>query len=168
MLTTRAAKWVVKQIGAGETITHLAAELGFDPDGEVAFAYSVKEAVARFYATSDPQAAADLLRDIIELGSTRSAPAEVRRLAWTLRNWFDPVVGLDDRLNTLWRSPGRCRGRTFPTTCSGLPTVRPWPTWCCWSVGVGSGGRSPSRPASTVPSRTCALNLNPPMDNLIH
>jgi transposase len=28
MLTTRAAKWVVKQIGAGETISHLAAELG--------------------------------------------------------------------------------------------------------------------------------------------
>jgi len=27
MLTTRAAKWVVKQIGAGETISHLAAEL---------------------------------------------------------------------------------------------------------------------------------------------
>ena len=28
MLTTRAAKWVVKQIGAGETISHLARELG--------------------------------------------------------------------------------------------------------------------------------------------
>ena len=28
MLTTRAAKWVVKQVGAGETISHLAAELG--------------------------------------------------------------------------------------------------------------------------------------------
>jgi transposase len=28
MLTTRAAKWVVKQIGAGETISHLAQELG--------------------------------------------------------------------------------------------------------------------------------------------
>ncbi len=28
MLTTRAAKWVVKQIGAGETISHLANELG--------------------------------------------------------------------------------------------------------------------------------------------
>ena len=32
-----------------------------DPDGEVAFAYSVKEAVARFYETDDPEAAADLL-----------------------------------------------------------------------------------------------------------
>ncbi len=29
-----------------------------DPDGEVAFAYSVKEAVARFYETDDPEAAA--------------------------------------------------------------------------------------------------------------
>ena len=37
-----------------------------DPDGEVAFAYSVKEAVARFYETADPEAAADLLRDIID------------------------------------------------------------------------------------------------------
>lgn len=63
-----------------------------DPDGEVAFAYSVKEAVAQFYGTEDPEAAADLLRDIIDLGSKRSAPFEVRRLARTLRNWFDPIV----------------------------------------------------------------------------
>ncbi|MGH9097966.1 MAG: ISL3 family transposase [Acidimicrobiales bacterium] len=63
-----------------------------DPDGEVAFAYSVKEAVARFYAIDDPEAAADLLRDIIDVGSRRSAPFEVRRLARTLRNWFDPIV----------------------------------------------------------------------------
>jgi transposase len=63
-----------------------------DPDGEVAFAYSVKEAVARFYATADPQAAADLLRDIIDVASPRSAPFEVRRLARTLQNWFDPIV----------------------------------------------------------------------------
>jgi transposase len=63
-----------------------------DPDGEVAFAYSVKEAVARFYATEDPEVAADLLRDIIDLSSKRSAPLEVRRLARTLRNWFAPIV----------------------------------------------------------------------------
>ena len=49
-----------------------------DPDGEVAFAYSVKEAVARFYETADPDAAEDLLRDIIEHASRRSAPPEVR------------------------------------------------------------------------------------------
>jgi transposase len=28
MLTTRAAKWVVKQIGGGQTVSHLAKELG--------------------------------------------------------------------------------------------------------------------------------------------
>ena len=63
-----------------------------DPEGEVAFAYSVKEAVARFYATEDAEAAADLLRDIIDHGSKSSAPFEVRRLARTLRNWFAPIV----------------------------------------------------------------------------
>jgi len=62
-----------------------------DPDGEVAFAYSVKEAVVRFYETQDPEEAADLLRDIIEHGQKRSAPAEVRTLARTLSNWFDPI-----------------------------------------------------------------------------
>jgi transposase len=63
-----------------------------DPDGEVAFAYSVKEAVAQFYETDDPEQAVDLLRDIIDLASKRSAPFEVRRLAKTLRNWFEPIV----------------------------------------------------------------------------
>ncbi len=63
-----------------------------DPDGEVAFAYSVKEAVAPFYVTENPEHATDLLRDIIDLGSKRSAPFEVRRLARTLRNWFEPIV----------------------------------------------------------------------------
>jgi transposase len=63
-----------------------------DPDGEVAFAYSVKEAVARFYETQDPDAAADLLRDIIDHASRRSAPPEVRTLARTLSNWFEPIT----------------------------------------------------------------------------
>jgi transposase len=63
-----------------------------DPEGEVAFAYGVKEAVARFYETDDAAVAEDLLRDIIDYGSKKSAPAEVRRLARTLRNWFDGIV----------------------------------------------------------------------------
>ena len=63
-----------------------------DPEGEVAFAYSMKEAVTRFYETTDPEAAADLLRDVIDVGSKRSAPFEVRRLARTLRNWFESIV----------------------------------------------------------------------------
>ena len=49
--------------------------------------YSLKEAVARFYETEDAEQAADLLRDVIELGSGRSSPFEVRRLACTLFNW---------------------------------------------------------------------------------
>ena len=63
-----------------------------DPEGEVAFAYSLKEAVARFYETDDAEQAADLLRDVIDLGSRRSSPFEVRRLAHTLSNWFEPIV----------------------------------------------------------------------------
>jgi transposase len=63
-----------------------------DPDGEVAFAYSVKEAVARFYETADPEAATDLLRDIIDHASKPSASPEVRTLGRTLSNWFDPIV----------------------------------------------------------------------------
>lgn len=63
-----------------------------DPTGEVAFAYAVKEAVARFYGTADPEQATDLLRDIIDHGSERSAPPEVRTLARTLSNWFGPIV----------------------------------------------------------------------------
>jgi transposase len=63
-----------------------------DPDGEVAFAYAVKEAVAQFYRTDNQEEAKDLLRDIIDLSSKRSAPFEVKRLARTLSNWFDQIV----------------------------------------------------------------------------
>jgi transposase len=63
-----------------------------DPEGEVAFAYGLKEAVARFYETADAEAAADLLRDIIDQGLKKSSPPEVRTLARTLRNWFDAIV----------------------------------------------------------------------------
>jgi transposase len=63
-----------------------------DPEGEVAFAYGVKEAVARFYETVDAEEAKDLLRDIIDQGSKKSSPPEVRTLARTLRNWFDAIA----------------------------------------------------------------------------
>jgi hypothetical protein len=49
-----------------------------DPDGEVALAYSIKEAVVRFYEIEDPLEAEDHLRDIIDYGSDRSSPPEVR------------------------------------------------------------------------------------------
>ena len=63
-----------------------------DPDGEVAFAYGVKEAVARFYETEDAEACGRSAARHHRVGSKRSAPAEVRRLARTLRNWFDSIV----------------------------------------------------------------------------
>jgi hypothetical protein len=47
-----------------------------DPDGEVASAYSIKEAGSQFYETEDPTQAADLLRDIIDHGSKESAIPE--------------------------------------------------------------------------------------------
>jgi transposase len=63
-----------------------------DPEGEVALAYSMKEAVARFYETEDRSAAEELLRDIIDHGLKRSVPFEVRALARTLRNWFPQIL----------------------------------------------------------------------------
>jgi len=66
-------------------------ELG-DPNGEVAFAYAVKEAVARFYTIEDPEEATSFLQDIIDTASKKSAPREVRSLARTLRNWFAGIT----------------------------------------------------------------------------
>ena len=44
-----------------------------------------------FYAIEDPTQGAGLLRDI-DVGSKGSAPFEVRHVARTLRNWFEPIV----------------------------------------------------------------------------
>jgi transposase len=63
-----------------------------DPDGEVALAYGVKEAIARFYETADADQAADLLRDVIDQCSMKSSPPELRKLSRTLRNWFDQIT----------------------------------------------------------------------------
>ncbi len=51
----------------------------------------MKEAVTLFYETTDPEAVG-LLRNIIDAGSKRSPPFEVRRLDRTLRNWFESIV----------------------------------------------------------------------------
>jgi hypothetical protein len=45
-----------------------------DPDGEVAFPLSLKEAEATFYETADREVAIDPLRDIIDHGSKRRCP----------------------------------------------------------------------------------------------
>jgi len=89
---------VIKGTGTDRELTErLDALLALgDPDGEVAFAYSVKEAVSRFYETEDPAQAEELLRDIIDLGSKPSSPLEVRVFARTLENWFDQIVAWHD------------------------------------------------------------------------
>ena len=48
--------------------------------------------MAQFCRTQNKEEAADLLRDIIDLCSKRSAPFEVRRLARALSNWFDQIT----------------------------------------------------------------------------
>ena len=64
-----------------------------DPDGEVAFAYSVKEAVARFYDTArSPSRRPTCCATSSTTAPKRSAPPEVRTLARTLSNWFEPIV----------------------------------------------------------------------------
>lgn len=63
-----------------------------DPDGEVAFAYAVKEAMARFYELTTIDEAERLLLEVVERAGARSAPYEVRRFARTLKNWFDPIL----------------------------------------------------------------------------
>ena len=85
---------VIRETGTDPELTErLDALLALgDPDGEVAFAYGVKEAVTRFYETEDPAQAEELLRDIIDLGSKPSSPFEVRVFARTLENWFDQIL----------------------------------------------------------------------------
>ena len=63
-----------------------------DPDGEVAFAYAIKEATARFYDNTSREAAEDFLRDIIDHATKPSAPPDVKAFGRTLKNWFDPIL----------------------------------------------------------------------------
>jgi transposase len=76
--------------GLQERLTGLLA-LG-DPEGEVAFAFAVKEAVARFYEIDNYDDAQSFLLEVLERASARSAPYEVRRFARTLKNWFDSIM----------------------------------------------------------------------------
>ena len=63
-----------------------------DPDGEVAFAYSVKEAVARSTRPAIPRPPKTSCATSSSSAAKRSAPPEVRHLARTLSNWFEPIV----------------------------------------------------------------------------
>ena len=60
MLTTRAAKWVVKQIGAGETISHLAHELGC--------CWDVVNAATRIYGAALLKADTKRLKETTAIG----------------------------------------------------------------------------------------------------
>lgn len=112
-----------------------------DPDGEVAFAYSLKEAVAAFYAMGDPEEAADFLRDIVDLASRPSSPFELKALARTLKNWFEPIVawhearvsngpteGMNNLLKRVNVSPSALRisrtSESAPCSTAGKPNFR--------------------------------------------
>jgi transposase len=63
-----------------------------DPDGEVAFAHAVKEAVCAFYDQPTFERATEYLRDIIDRAVLRSSPPEVRRFGRTLQYWFASIL----------------------------------------------------------------------------
>jgi transposase len=65
-------------------------ELG-DPGAEVAIAYRMKERLRDFYATFDPDAARQMLDELIEHCVKKAMPPEIQRLGRTLRTWFDKL-----------------------------------------------------------------------------
>jgi transposase len=62
-----------------------------DPEGEVLFAHSIKEALALYYEMSDAVEAEAFLREIIDKAGAQSSPPEVQDLASTLSNWFAEI-----------------------------------------------------------------------------
>jgi transposase len=98
------------------------------------------EGVADFYKTADPDTATELLRDIIDHASKRSAPYEVRPLATTLRNWFEQIVawheakvdGPTEGINNLLKRVKRVafglnnfqNFRVLALLCAGNPSFR--------------------------------------------
>lgn len=62
-----------------------------DPEGEVLFAYSIKEALALYYEMADALEAEAFLREIVDKAGASSSPPEVQDLAGTLSNWFAEI-----------------------------------------------------------------------------
>ena len=65
-------------------------ELG-DPRAEVAIAYRIKERLRDFYATSDPDAARQLLEELKDHCLKKAMPPEVQKLGRTISKWFDKL-----------------------------------------------------------------------------
>ena len=62
-----------------------------DPGAEVAIAHRIKERLRDFYATFDPDAARQMLDELIEHCVKKAMPPEIQRLGRTLRTWFDKL-----------------------------------------------------------------------------
>jgi transposase len=62
-----------------------------DPEGEVLFAHSIKEALALYYEMTNAVEAEAFLREIIDKAGASSSPPEVQDLAGTLSNWFAEI-----------------------------------------------------------------------------
>lgn len=62
-----------------------------DPGGEVAIAYLVKERLREFYRCHDPDTAQAMLTELIDHCQQTTMPAELRKLAQTLRKWFNKI-----------------------------------------------------------------------------
>ena len=62
-----------------------------DPDAEVAIAYRVKERLRDFYRESDPDAARELLTDLVRHCLKEAMPPEIRRLGKTIERWFEKI-----------------------------------------------------------------------------
>jgi transposase len=62
-----------------------------DPRGEVALAYRVKERIREFYRATDIPTARAMLTELIEHCLRPGLPAELNKLARTLKAWFDKI-----------------------------------------------------------------------------
>lgn len=69
---------------------HSPLELG-DPAGEVALAYRVKERLREFYRSPSIEAATSMLADLIDHCAKPTMPSELRKLARTLKRWFEKI-----------------------------------------------------------------------------
>ena len=127
-----------------------------------------------FHSQQDPNPLGDYLESLARmryLDPDEVLPAHEYRFA-DLGARLDEIDGhhaarLDGHRSGAGRPTPACRPGTSPSrssgpgpgtrsraSCSGPPTARPWPTWCCWRPGAGSAGRRESRPASTWSTRT--------------
>jgi transposase len=63
-----------------------------DPNAEVAIAYRIKERVRDFYRSPDPDAARQLLEELVVHCTKKAMPPEVQKLGRTLKHWFEKIA----------------------------------------------------------------------------